>query len=878
MTKTLLSCLLSGVLITLAATHPGRADAPRRAEAPKAAAGNPQTYVILVGISEYADQKIKTRPNAEKDVTALYKMFTDKKYLGADPKDVKLLLGKPAGEGEKATKANFLKALKWVAEKARPDDLVLVAMVGEGGPLGDSGDRRCYFMADSTFAGRDKDAVASEEIEDALKKLQAKHVAAFLDVNFKGFEADKAIAEPSLGKAPYKEFLGDDGTDDHLSKPGRVAFLATNGLNPSLDLKNHGIFAKVLLEGLEGKADTEGYEPDGLVTVDEMAKYVNKRLPELARANGKTEKEKEQDHYIIAGPSSHYVLTKNPKAAEKAEARLATFDELVRDKKLTDPALIEEGRSYLTRMPMLKKRQEVRKLYQDFVDGKVTAKGLEEKRDALVASMKLKRADAAQFALKVLEVIELMKEKYVKEVNQGKLAGWAITELYNYVEEKIPAEIEGKLKDVQTFRTKQLHELLTEARIALGNREDLDSLKDLDVALTRMLHKLDAHTTYISPEAKEGFDKDIRGTFMGVGIQIRKDAASDELLVVTPIKGSPAYKKGVQAGDIITEVVRDVDSLGKALPKTERTPTKGMTTNKAVKLILGQPDTMVGLMIRREGVKEPFLVEIKRGRVDVESILGYKRKDNADWDYMIDPKSKIGYIRMSSFARTTYHELEVAVDDLKRQGVKGLVFDLRFNPGGLLDSAIKVTDLFVEDGLIVSIRPRGGPSRETRFNGHVAGSLLDFPMVCLVNGYSASGSEIVSAALQDHYRAKIFGERSYGKGSVQNIEDFEVTDPKTGEAKKAEIKYTTATFWRPNGKNLNKSSTAGKDDDVWGVTPDKVIKLTGKERRDLAEHQRKTETIEPKGKSKLEKFDDRQLDAALEYLRGQIKLASRVSK
>ena len=143
------------------------------------------------------------------------------------------------------------------------------------------------------------------------------------------------------------------------------------------------------------------------------------------------------------------------------------------------------------------------------------------------------------------------------------------------------------------------------------------------------------------------------------------------MLVVTPIKGSPAFKKGVQAGDIITEVIRDVDSAGNELPKTERTPTKGMTTNAAVKLILGQPDTKVGLMIRREGVKEPFLVEINRGRVEVESILGYKRKDNADWDYMIDPKSKIGYIRMSSFARNTYRDLEVAVDELKRRASRG---------------------------------------------------------------------------------------------------------------------------------------------------------------------------------------------------------------
>jgi len=870
MTKALLTCLLGGMLTTLALSQPGRADAP------KPGVGKQQTYVILVGISEFADKKIKPRPNAEKDITALYKLFTDKHYLGADAKTVRLLVSKPTDDkAEKATRANFLKAIKWVADEAKPDDLVLITIIGQGGPLGESGDRRCYFMEDSTFKGRDKDAVAADEIEDALKKLKAKHLAAFLDVNFKGFEADTAIAEPSLGKAPYKEFLGDDGTDDHLSKPGRIAYLATNGLNPSLDVKDHGIFTKVLLEGLEGKADTEGYEADGLVTVDELAKYMNKRLPDLARAEGKTEKEKEQDHFIISGPSTHFVLTKNPKASEMAQKRLAKFEELVRDKKITDAAMIEEGRNYLTRMPMLKKRQELRKVYQEFVDDKLTAKALEEKRDTILAGMKLKQSEAAAFALKVLEVIEIIKEEYVREVDGGEMVGWAIRALYDYVEEKIPAEIEAKLKSLKSSRTVKLHALLVEARTALGQREDLENLKDLTVTLQRMLHKLDAHTTYIDPEAKAQFDRDVGGNFTGIGIQIRKDASSDELLVVTPIKGSPAYKAGFQAGDIITEVIRDVDSAGNPLPKTETTPTKGLGVNKAVKLILGQENTKVRLKIRREGTKEPFILEVIRGRVEVESILGVRRKDNAEWDFVIDPKSKIGYIRMSSFARNTYRDLEIAMQELKRQGVKGLVFDLRFNPGGLLESAIKVTDLYVDDGLIVSIRPRGGIARESRFNGRHTGSLLDFPMVCLVNGYSASGSEIVSAALQDHDRAKIFGERSYGKGSVQNIRDFEVIDPKTGETKKAEIKLTTATFWRPNGKNLNKASTSGKDDDVWGVTPDKIIKLTGKERRDLAEHQRNSETIEPKGKSKLKEFKDRQLDAALEYLRGQIKMASR---
>src|SRR5262249_5186169 len=162
----------------------------------------------------------------------------------------------------------------------------------------------------------------------------------------------------------------------------------------------------------------------------------------------------------------------------------------------------------------------------------------------------------------------------------------------------------------------------------------------------------------------------------------------------------------------------------------------------------------------------------------------------------------------------------------------------------------QITDLYVDDGLIVEIRPRGMPP--TRLPGKREGSMLDFPMVCLVNGYSASGSEIVSAALQDHKRALIIGERRYGKGSVHSIIGNEG----------GEIKLTTATFWRPSGKNLNKA-TAGKsggpgtDDDVWGVMPDRVIKLERKEREDLAEHQHELEVIRPKGKPMKETgFED----------------------
>jgi len=227
---------------------------------------------------------------------------------------------------------------------------------------------------------------------------------------------------------------------------------------------------------------------------------------------------------------------------------------------------------------------------------------------------------------------------------------------------------------------------------------------------------------------------------------------------------------------------------------------------------------------------------------------------------------------LTQFAKPTFKELKKAVDHMSKAkgGLKGFVLDLRFNGGGLLESAVNICDMFIDDGAIVTIKPRVGD--EHTFRGENLNSYLDFPMVVLVNGGSASASEIVSACLQDHRRAIVLGERSYGKGSVQNIVDFEPTG--------AQIKLTTATFWRPSGKNLNKASTAGNDEDEWGVTPDAgfVIKLNRKERDDLEEAQRDAEIIprrDAPAKNVKPPFKDRQLDAALEYLRGQIKIAAK---
>jgi carboxyl-terminal processing protease len=290
-----------------------------------------------------------------------------------------------------------------------------------------------------------------------------------------------------------------------------------------------------------------------------------------------------------------------------------------------------------------------------------------------------------------------------------------------------------------------------------------------------------------------------------------------------------------------------------------------------VKHILGEPGSRVKVTVQREGASQPMQFDINRGRVMVETVLGVHRRDDDSWDFMIDPESKIGYIHLTQFAPNSFRDMEEAVKKLSKMGLKGLVLDLRNNPGGMLTTAVQISDLFIDDGLIVTIKPRVG--QEQSYGGTSEGSYLDFPMVCMVNDGSASGSEIVAACLQDHKRAVILGERSYGKGSVQNVQAF----PSTG----GEIKLTTASFWRPSGKNLNKSSTKGTDDEDWGVRPDTgyVVKVKGKERFELDVHLHDLEVIPnrdaPKPDSSKAEFKDRQLDAAMEYLRSQIKTAAK---
>ena len=390
------------------------------------------------------------------------------------------------------------------------------------------------------------------------------------------------------------------------------------------------------------------------------------------------------------------------------------------------------------------------------------------------------------------------------------------------------------------------------------------------------LERLDPHSTYIDPDEYKQFTRTSKGKFGGIGVHVGADPQTrGQLTVISPMPGPPAYKAGVLAGDVVLKID------GKA--------TEQMRLNEAVDMIQGDPGQKITLTVRHEGAAEPVELTMAREEIHVPSVLGDVRlaDDPSRWDYMLDKTNKIGYLRITNFGETTAAEVRAAVEHLEKDGVRGLIIDLRNNPGGLLQSAVEICDLFLEKGAIVSTRGRN--HEEKTWEAKPEGTLLlpveKHPMAVLVNKFSASASEIVSACLQDHQRATAVGERSYGKGSVQNIIMM--------EHGASALKLTTASYWRPSGKNIHRFpdrkdfEAAHIDPDEWGVKPDEGFEVPMKDTeryeylvyrsdRDIVRDGKKEEKKEPAKSDKEKKtpFVDRVLQKAVERVKGQMEKAA----
>ncbi len=298
--------------------------------------------------------------------------------------------------------------------------------------------------------------------------------------------------------------------------------------------------------------------------------------------------------------------------------------------------------------------------------------------------------------------------------------------------------------------------------------------------------------------------------------------------MLSPLVGTPAYRAGIQAGDRIVKI--------------EGEPTKGVDIEEAIRRLKGEAGTTVSFTVVHELENKEETVTLKREIIHVDTVLGDRRKPNDEWDFVLDPDKRIGYIRLTAFSRDTASDLKKALDELIAGNIKGLILDLRFNPGGLLTSAVEISDIFLPAGKIVSTKGRTTP--EKGWEAKKEGTYEGFPMVVLVNRYSASASEIVAAALQDHKRALVIGERTWGKGSVQNVIEL--------EAGKSALKLTTASYQRPNGHNIHRFPEDDENDE-WGVKPNDgyEIKLSERELGQLVQYRRKRDILAAKPRSAI---------------------------
>ncbi|MRI83161.1 MAG: peptidase S41 [Nitratiruptor sp.] len=329
--------------------------------------------------------------------------------------------------------------------------------------------------------------------------------------------------------------------------------------------------------------------------------------------------------------------------------------------------------------------------------------------------------------------------------------------------------------------------------------------KIIDKALKGLLSNLDAHSAYLDRKQYKELQIQTQGEFGGLGITVgMRDGA---LTVIAPIEGTPADRAGLKPGDIILKI--------------DDKSTLDMTLDEAVNLMRGKPGTKIKLTIYRKGEPKPFVVELTRAIIKVQSV--YTK-------HILDPE--ILYIRITNFDKKVVQEVKRALEQNPK--TKGLIIDLRNNPGGLLDQAVGLSDLFIDEGVIVS--QKGRVQSENRvYYAHKRGTYKELPLVVLVNGGSASASEIVSGALQDHHRAVIVGEKTFGKGSVQVILPINKSEA---------IKLTIARYYLPSGRTIQAK----------GITPDAIV-YPGKVEKKVDEFAIKEAELKAHLKSELEKID-----------------------
>ena len=369
--------------------------------------------------------------------------------------------------------------------------------------------------------------------------------------------------------------------------------------------------------------------------------------------------------------------------------------------------------------------------------------------------------------------------------------------------------------------------------------EKPDDSKLVESAINGMLAGLDPHSSYMDARSFGDMQIEKTGKFGGLGIEVTME---DGLIkVVAPIDETPAHKAGIMANDIITHL--------------DDEPVQGLTLNQAVEKMRGPVNTKIKLKIMRKGADKPVEVSITRDIIRVRSVRSRMEGDD------------VGYVRVTQFNEQTTEGLKKAITDLSAQAgdkLKGFVIDLRNNPGGLLDQAISVSDAFLEKGEIVSTRGRNAEETQ-RFNARAGDLTKNKPIIVLINGGSASASEIVAGALQDHKRATVIGTRSFGKGSVQTIIPL-------GSGNGA-LRLTTARYFTPSGRSIQAKGIVPDIEVLQDVPEELKARTDTKGEASLRGHLKAEGSEETGSQSYIppDPKDDKALHTSLDLIRGIIK-------
>ncbi len=363
--------------------------------------------------------------------------------------------------------------------------------------------------------------------------------------------------------------------------------------------------------------------------------------------------------------------------------------------------------------------------------------------------------------------------------------------------------------EFQSHALTRLRSLIGQTRERLGNIEELRGHRALFISLRAIARTLDPHCGLITTE--EARRAELTEASEGFGIGVAENHGAGPLVVQTVVPGGPAQRAGLRPGDRIKRIngkVVDGDpALAALLQPAAAAPVVGLNAPVPPEAAPRFPEPIT-LMFERAGMSTGQTVYLEPGLFHGETVLGVQRWDDNSWDYWLDRAHGIAYVRISALNHTTPGEVSIVLAQLAKQKLRGLILDLRWCPGGFLDSAVSVAQLFVGSASVASVHYRDGPSQEYRGADDAKGG--DFALLVLVNGESSGGAELIAAALQDHHRGIVAGQRTLGKGSIQK----HVPLPND-----ASLKLTSGTFLRPSGKNLHRFPNSKPADD-WGVRPD----------------------------------------------------------